>query len=149
MARTSGEMIAQGSLRHSVDDLTADAPATGYILAGDATKYVAFLLTCIQADFVFSVALRQKLLGVLFLIFMDHIPQSALKLQINIGKFTARLMSSLGLSRPPSPSEMIYTASTEIFKAATAEQGKFLTENDKSTDLIDILCSRPFKLPCV
>jgi hypothetical protein len=58
-------------------------------------------------------------------------------------------MSFLGLSRPPSPSEMIYNASTEIFKAATAEQGKFLTENDKTTDLIDILCSRPFKLPCV
>jgi hypothetical protein len=54
MARTSGEMIAQGSLHHSVDDLTADAPATGYILAGDATKYVTFLLTCIQAEFCFQ-----------------------------------------------------------------------------------------------
>jgi hypothetical protein len=100
-------------------------------------------------NFVLSVALRQKLLGVLFLIFMDHIPQSALKLQIKIGKFTTRLMNFLGLSRQPSPGELIYGASAEIFKAATAEQGKFLTENDKSTDLIDILCSRPFKLSYV
>lgn len=96
-----------------------------------------------KLNFVFSVALRQKLLGVLFLIFMDHIPQYALKLQISIGRFIARLTSFVGLSRfrPLSPSEMIYDASMEIFKAATAEQGKLLSENDKSTDLIDILCS--------